>query len=87
MGDQFTIKMKQFGEFEMPFDLKTQDITIVDQQVHEARLADRFKDYLREALAKSQNLRDVGTNMKQQLEANEDGIWFAGAWFEGMKSA
>ena len=45
-----------------------------------------MKTYLREALAKSNDLKEVGKYVKQQLEAADDGIWFAGAWFDGMKS-
>ena len=87
MGDQFTIKMKQFTDFELPFDIKTDDITVIYPQVHEAGLSDRFKDYLREALAKSNDLKEVGKYLKTKLEEKEDGVWFAGAWFDGMKSA
>merc|ERR1712151_414003 len=84
MGDQFTQKIEQF---EFPYDLKTEDITVVDQQVSENALIDRFKTVLKEALAKSKDLKEASKYVKAQLEAQEDGIWFAGAWFDGMKSA
>ena len=87
MGDQFTLKMKQFKAFELPFDIKEADISVIDQQVHEPRLPDRLKGYLREALAKNSDLKEASKAVKKQLEENEDGIWFAGVWFEGMKSA
>ena len=78
--------MKQFNAFELPFDVRTEDITVIHPQVNEAGLSDRFRTYLREALAKSNDLKEVGKYVKAQLEDKEDGIWFAGAWFDGMKS-
>ena len=49
-------------------------------------MLDRFKTILKEALAKCSNLKEVNKYVKAQLEAQEDGFWFAGAWFDGMKS-
>ena len=86
MGDSYTQKMKQFEQFELPYDIKTEDITIINPQVSENAMLDRFKTILKEALAKCSNLKEVNKYVKAQLEAQEDGFWFAGAWFDGMKS-
>ena len=64
MGDQFTQKMKQFSEFELPFDLKTEDITVINPQVSENALVDRFKTVLKESLAKNKNLKDASKYAK-----------------------
>ena len=65
MGDAFTLKLKQFQAFELPYELDLDDIKVINPSVHEEAVVDRFKTVLKEALAKSSNLNEAGKYMKQ----------------------
>ena len=85
MGD-FSLKMKQFSSFELPYAIDLDKVDVQKVQVFEQGTIDKMKNVMKEAFTKTSNLKEAGEYAKKSLEESEDGIWFCGAWFEGMKN-
>ena len=86
MGDKLHKTKECFEKFQFPFDIPSESIKMMDTQVIRSELLDTMKNLVIESFKTQTDLESFGLFIKEALQESEEGKWFCGMWYEGMKA-